>query len=112
MSWCVSHCNAKLMTSASITSVCAAIPLGVALAFTAVTPVRAQFADTPSTSQPSSPPQENTSSVQSREKAQTLTQAELENTLPLFSSEAAGSIAQFTPSPEPSDPNPLPITSS
>lgn len=106
MSWCVSHCNVK-----SLASVYAAIPLGIVLAVTAVTPVRAQFVDTPPTSQPS-PPQENASSVHPHEATQTLIQAEHPQALPLFSAEEAGAIAQFTPSPEPSDPNPLPITPS
>lgn len=108
MSWCVSHCNAK-----SIASVCAAIPLGVALALTAVNPARAQFADTSPTSQPSSPSQETTSNLQSNEEGKEMTQAGYAQTaLPGGSTDDLGAIAQFTPNPEPSDANPLPITTS
>lgn len=105
MSWCVSHWNVK-----SLPTLCAAVPLGIALVLTAVEPAKAQFTDAPSTSQPSQTPSDQTSKVQANEAIQTVDQAER---MVMTGNRAAWESAQFTPTPEPGDSNnPVPITTS
>ena len=105
MSWCVSHWTVK-----SLSSLCAAVPLGIALILTAAEPAKAQFADAPSTSQPSETPQDQTSKLQADESAQALSKAE---SVVMIERDGAWAIAQFTPTPEPADSNnPLPTTAS
>ena len=104
MSLCVSHWTVK-----PVSSLFAAVPLGLALVFTSADPAKAQFADEPSTSQPSQPPQEQTSNVQTDEVLQPSEQAGLTM---IVQEDGSWAIAQFTPTPEPSDPSgPLPPTS-
>ena len=105
MSWCVSHWNVK-----SLPTLCAAVPLGIALVFTSVEPAKAQFTDAPSTSQPSQTSSDQTSKVQADKAIQIVEQAER---MVMTEDGAAWESAQFTPTPEPGDSNnPLPITTS